>query len=503
MITLIRRFQQPLLITITILVIISFAVLYNTDSLGRLGADRVAVVAGRGVSLADYQLGLRKWELASGLGLRELVGSLGMPATSEDEFKRNYVLGSMVLRDEAARLGISATDEEVAEAIKAVPEFQTQGQFDNAKYQQIVQFALGSRGMTVEQLENIVRDDLILKKTKALLGATIAPSPSEVRAAYLRDHEKTVASVVRLKLEDFAAGVAVTDEDLKQAYEERKASFTTTEKRKVKYVALTLPEAEKPLAGKERVDALKGLADKADEFSQAMLEPGAKFDEVAAKLGLTVKQSGEFAETDTPAELGGSGAVVSAAFELKTEQPTSDVIGTEKGYYVVHLDSIVASRPETFDEAKGKLAEALKSERAAEALHLKGTAIRNKIEAEMKTGKSFADAALAAGVKAEPFPAFSRREPKFDQPDAQEVMMSSIDLAPGQLSAFMPTGSGGALVHVERREPIDEAKYETEKALTAMNLSRGRRESLFGEWFKARRKEAGIAPQPTPPPPAA
>jgi peptidyl-prolyl cis-trans isomerase D len=242
MVNIIRRFQQPLLITITILVIISFAVLYNTGSLRRLDADRVAEVAGRSVSLADYQLGLRKWELASGLGLRELVGGLGMPATSEDEFKRNYVLGTIVLHEEAARLGISATDEEVAEAIKAVPEFQTQGQFDKAKYQQIVQVALGSRGMTEAHLEDIVRDDLLLKKTKALLGATIAPSPSEVRAAYERDHQETVASVVRLKLADFSAGVTVSDDDVKKAFEERKAAFNTTEKRKVKYVALTLPE---------------------------------------------------------------------------------------------------------------------------------------------------------------------------------------------------------------------------------------------------------------------
>jgi predicted PhzF superfamily epimerase YddE/YHI9 len=120
----------------------------------------------------------------------------------------------------------------------------------------------------------------------------------------------------------------------------------------------------------------------------------------------------------------------------------------------------------------------------------------------MKAGKSFAEAATAAGVKAEPFPAFSRREPKFDQPDAQEVMIAAIDLEPGQMSAFMPTGSGGALVQVEKREPIDDAKFEKDKTLTVMALSRGRRESVFGEWWKARRKEAGIAPQPTPPPAA-
>jgi len=502
MVNLIRRFQQPLLIAITILVIISFAVLYNSDSIGRLGADRVATVNGRGISIADYQRGLRMWDLASGLGLRELVGSLGMPATSEDEFRRNFVLGSIVLREAATRFGVSASDVEVAEAIKAVPEFQTNGQFDRAKYQQIVQVALSSRGMTELQLEEIVRDDLVLKKVKALLGATIAPSPSEVRAAYVRDQQKTVASVVRLKLADFTAGLTIAEEDVKKAHEERKGSLNTPEKRKAKYIALVLPEAEKPLASKERVEALKGLADLANDFSQALLEPDAKFDEVSAKLGLPVKQSGEIAETDTPSELGASGAVVSALFDLKPEQPTSDVVGTEKGYYVVHLDAVIAARPLTLEEARGQLIESLKQERASEAMDLKGAALRTQIDAAVKAGKSFTDAATAAGAKAEPFPAFSRREPKFDQPDAQEVMMGAIDLAEGETSAFMPTASGGALVHVEKREPIDDAKFGREKQLTVLSLSRGRREALFSEWFKDRRKEAGLPPAATPPPAA-
>ena len=507
MVNLIRRFQQPLMIAITILVIIAFAVLYNTNSLGRLGADRVATVNDRHVSLADYQRGLRTFELANDLQMRELLGSLGIPATSEEEFKRNVILGGLVLRQEAEKLGVTTTDDEVADGIKALPVFQTQGQFDSAKYNQIVQVALTPRGFTVTQLEEIVREDITLKKLKALLGATIAPAPTEVREAYVRDYQKTVASVVRLKLADFSASATVTDEEVKKAFEERKASFNAPEKRKVKYLALTLPEAEKPLAGKERVDALKVLSEKAADFSQAMLEPGADFDAVAAKMMLPVKESAEFSATDEPAELGKGNAVVDASFKLTKEQPTSDVLGTENGYFIVHLGGLIPTRPLTLDEAKPKLAESLKQEKSMEALNLKGTEIRNKIDAALKAGKSFADATAAAGVKAEAFPPFSRREPKFDQPDGQEVMISSIEMTPGQLSEFVPTATGGVLVHMDSREPIDDAKFSTEKALTALNLSRGRRESLFAEWFKARRREAGIVPlpklaAPTPPPTA-
>ena len=490
------------MIVVTCLTIIAFAVLYNTNSLGKLGADRVAMVYDRSVSIAQYQSGLRKFELARDLEMRELLGSLGIPATSEEEFKRNYILGSLVLHHEAGRLGVTTTDEEVADAIKALTVFQTQGQFDSAKYNQIVQVALAPRGFSVDQLEEIVRDELTLKKIKALLGSTIAPAPSEVREAYVRDYQKTVASVVRLKMADFTAAATVSDDDLKKTFEERKAVFKAPEKRKLKYVALTLPETEKPPTGQERVDALKALSEKASDFSQAVLEAGAKFDETAAKLGLTVKESAEFSQTDSPAEFTAAGPVVDAAFKLTPEEPTSEVIGVEKGYFVVHLGAVIPARPLTFEEAKAKLAETLKQERATEALNLKGAEIRNQIEAAMKGGKSFADAAVAAGAKAEPFPAFSRREPKFDQPDGQEVMIGSIELAPGQMTAFMPTANGGVLVQVDSREPIDDAKFSMEKALTAQNLVRGRRESLFTEWIKARRKEAGIAPLATPPPTA-
>ena len=49
----------------------------------------------------------------------------------------------------------------------------------------------------------------------------------------------------------------------------------TDEKRKVKYVQLTLNEEEKKLSGKERIEALQEPADRATDLTQALLEKGA------------------------------------------------------------------------------------------------------------------------------------------------------------------------------------------------------------------------------------
>ena len=63
----------------------------------------------------------------------------------------------------------------------------------------------------------------------------------------------------------------------------------------------TLNEEEKKLAGKEQIDALQKLANRANDFAQAMLEKDAKFPDVAAKFGVPVAATGEFtAKTPDP-----------------------------------------------------------------------------------------------------------------------------------------------------------------------------------------------------------
>jgi len=48
------------------------------------------------------------------------------------------------------------------------------------------------------------------------------------------------------------------------------------------------------LAGKKRIEALQKLADRASDFTQALLGEGADFKQAAAKFQLTVPRDGEF-----------------------------------------------------------------------------------------------------------------------------------------------------------------------------------------------------------------
>src|SRR5205807_7837416 len=107
-------------------------------------------------------------------------------------------------------------------------------------------------------------------------------------------YSKFEVSVVRFKTGDVANEVKISDDKISKYYERAKEQLKSEEKRRVQFVALTLTEAEKKLTGKERIDALQKLSDKANDVAQALAEKNADFGGIAAKFQLPVKTTGDF-----------------------------------------------------------------------------------------------------------------------------------------------------------------------------------------------------------------
>jgi peptidyl-prolyl cis-trans isomerase D len=506
MVNLIRRFQRPLLTVLVIVVIIAFVYLFNVPS-GKSGIshpDAVARIYGHNVTQLEVQKEGYRFAVCTEMQLTEMLFLLaGREAAFAAMFGQapteaaadNYIWNTLVLRHEADELGIIATDAEKLEAIKKVPRFQTNGAFNPIAYQEFVRNRLPHRGLSADDLEVVAADQIRLDKVRTLLSSTVEPSPAEVREQYVEHNQKTEASFVRFKLEDFKAGVKVTDEDVAKLFEERKGTLKTPEKRKVKFVGFTLAAEQKPLQGPERAEKTRELAERAQNFALSTAGKDADFDAAAAKLGLKVEETPLFAQDDPPAELGKTEAAAEAAFHLTKEEPNSDVISAQNGYYVLHLAGIEEARPLTLEEAKPKLTEQLTQERAQEAMNLKAAEARAKIDAEIKAGKTFEQAAEAAGVKVEKLPAFAaadqnRQEP----PETAAIKGRAAELKEGELSEFVPIAAGGVLVHLDKRLPIDEAAFAKEKDKVAEELGRQKGGAIFMDWLRERRKAAKLQP---------
>ena len=493
MVNLLRKHQQPLMIFVTVVIIIAFVVFYNGNSSSKNHSQQTQAfqIYGHNYSQEEIQRRARRFSVAMRAGLGELAYGLTGNPNSEQALE-NFVWNSFVLDHEAQRLGITANDNEVAAAMEKLPVFQTNGAFDPLKYQGFVENLLRPNGFTSQQLEDLVRDQLRLQKLVALVGSTAEITPAEFRATYIQEHQKMHLSVVRFNLADFKAQVQPTEDEIKKVYEERKASLNTGEKRVISFVQLDLSAAQKALKGKELVDARQALADRANDFGQAMLDPKANFAEIAKTKELEVKTTPEFAQAQPPAELASSPELATAAFALTEKEPTGDAVAVGNGYYILHLEKITPTRPLTFEEARPQVIEQIKTERGNQLLMAKANEVTGKIAAALKAGKSFKDAVAEVGLKAETLPAFSLAEPAEDTANLQEIVSKAVELGDGELSAFTPVENGGFIVHFGQRDPIDEAQFEKDQKTEIASARMGKSYIAFSEWLQTRRKAAGL-----------
>jgi len=488
MINILRKHSQWLMISITILVIISFVVLYNSTQFQNIGRGTLATIYGQSLAKDDYERYARQARLAQSLGLYDL---LQLGAAQGGLSVEAYTVNNIVVEHSATQLGIEPTEDQIGDEIKGLPAFQTNNSFDPGKYQQFLTEQLPPLGFTGDEVEKLVRQDLKLKQLHSLIGSTVPASVVQFRQLYTLQNQKMVVSFIDYKLSDFEAKVTISDADLKKAYDQRKDSLKSPEQRSVDYVVFKLTDAQKKLTDKARVEAQQKLADQAQAFAEAALDKGAQFDAVAAKAGAKVQNSGNFTQDKAPAPLADVSTAAQSAFSLTKDQPVSDVLQTEDAFYVLHLAGIVPSRPLTFDEAKAQLTTALKSEHANNDLSQQAAENHAKLEEAIKKGQTFAQAAQALGLKVVTAPTFSIAEPPADETIiARDVIYKSAELAEGQLSSFTPSATGGFIVHMDKREPIDPAKFTKDKDTQLPMYEQQQQEMAFDQWLNDQREAA-------------
>ena len=494
MVNLMRSHQRWLWIVISILVGISFISFYsNRTQNDAVGTDRVGKIYGRTLTASEIQKTERQVRVAAELGLSHL--------TQREIFGGGDLLeaavNDLVIQHEADRLSIYPSDDEVADAEMKLPAFAgPNGQFDPARQKEVMSEQLVPYGFSANQLDELVRQDLQVAKLREIVDATAVVTPLEARHYYERGYAKTEASVIRFQKADVLATVPEpTGDDIKKYYDEQRDRFTQPERRKVQYVKFGLDEAQAKLKGKERMDALKPLADQAVQFLEKLLDQKGKTDFAAIAVAdkLTARETDEFDQQTVGGDEASIPGLAAAAFKLRKDNPDSDVpLQTADAFYDLHLSSVVPARPLTLDEARPKIIAALKDERATAALAAKAEEARTKIDGSLKAGKSLLEAAKDAGQTVQELAAFSEAEPLQGTPDASVVAATAQALDKGELSKFERTSAGGVLVYVRNRQGIDEIAFEKEKPMLIRNIQRQKAAFFFYEWLQANRESAGV-----------
>ena len=159
---------------------------------------------------------------------------------------------------------------------------------------------LGSYGMNLADLYDLLRDWIGMQKLQRLVAGNVGASPEMANQFYSATRQTIKAASIPFAFDNFKKSAQVSDDDIKQYYEQKKDSFKTPEKRAVSYVFFENPKDLDKVAAEERMKKNNAFGEKVQNFAIESIVEGADFDQLAKKFSAEVKKLPAFDQADAP-----------------------------------------------------------------------------------------------------------------------------------------------------------------------------------------------------------
>ncbi|MBH3021444.1 peptidylprolyl isomerase [Serratia ureilytica] len=425
----------------------------------------------------------------------------------------SQLIDNMLLDQYAKKLGLAVSDDQIKDAIRKAPYFQTNGQFDNAKYLDLI----GRMGYTADNFAQSMRQQLVNQQLIQAFGESgfVLPSESLAMAALVLQERDVRLATIDLKA--LQAKQSAGDDELKAYYDQNKNSFIAPEQVKVSYIPLDAASMQDKVKVSEEdisayYDQHKSSYGQPERKNYSVIqlkteaEANAALDELkkgADFATLAKEKSTDIISRRTGGELGWLEPETTAD-ELKQANLTekgqlSGVVKSSVGYLIVRLNDIEPEKLKPLSEVHDAIAKQVKQEKAVDAYY----ALQQKVsEAATSDNESLASAEEAAGVKAAQTDWFTRDNIPAAlnfKPVVQAIFDGSLigeNGAPGSNSDVITVDGDRAFVvrvsgHkpegiepfdqvkdrvadlVKRNKAVQEAKLQGEKLLVELKQGKG------------------------------
>ena len=302
--------------------------------------------------------------------MRQRARSAGRTLTDEEyaQLARDTLTGMIqkrVLVNEAERIGLEVSDDEVKRTIYQIPVFQTEeGKFSKTRYENFLkgyqQSDAAFRGeiyeqLLIQKLQNLAF--MSVHVTEADVEELLAQQGSSVGVTYVRVPDAAFLPEVEVSDEEVAALVADAPDRIQASYD---AQFERRfdEPRKVTLRRILLRTDMDGLSTPEEVTGKMDLV-------LAELDGGADFGETARKWSESLT-AGEGGLLGTQAEDQLDPTVAAAVFAVAPGSRTG-VIESSQGLQVFFVEEVIDAKVTTYEEVEATLArEILQEDRAPE-----------------------------------------------------------------------------------------------------------------------------------------
>ncbi len=489
MLSQIRHIQKGVLIVVSIIIIIAFAFLYSDYDAGARSGNTSFVIYDRAYRTKEAQVLANSYQVAMGLGLFEFAGSL-FGEQRQDSDLTDFVLNLVILREEAKRLGVQPSPEQVKKAIPNLPIFTIRSWVGEDDIRNNI---TGPAGFTDANLYQLVKDYLSWQQIRELLAAGIEPIPEEIDRIYIRDFQRISGSVIAFSREEVEKELKITDKEIEDYYNEHKDSdeLLSQESRSGSYVHLVIPEEKEGATNEQKAEHALAFNKVVAAIYEEMAADGADFAKVAEKHKLELAKTGEVTLTDIPKELEEKTQVLRALFSVNKQQPLSTPVRLEDGsYYILHLDELKEPQPQSLEDASVAIRKVLKTRKAGEQVQARAAKAQAAINEALAAGKSFPAAAKAAGVEAVELPPFSNDDPPKETDNARLIVDTGMAMEAGKLSGVVNTPTGAMLVYVDKKVVYESSEEEQRKDMIKGQLSYTDAKAMYNAWFQQQREKA-------------
>lgn len=467
-------------------------------------ADTVASVAGHDISLVDLQR-----------QINEVTRNQQIP----DSFKGLYarqILDQMVFQRamalEAERLNISVTPEEEAQRIKQIiPTAWTGDTWHKDQYANEVQLRTG---LSVEEFESDLRDEMLAEKFRQIVTGGLTVSPAEIAREFQWQNEKVKIDYALIKPSALAESIHPSDTDLAAYFARNASKYQIPEKRSARYAMLDLAKLRD--STKVSDDAMHAYYNShLDEYKvenrvhvehilfKAVSKTDAEVAEIRQKAEDVLKQAKhganfedlakKYSEDDASKAKGGDiGWIVEgqtvpefqqAAFGLP-KGSVSDLVKTPYGFEILKVLDKETAHTKSFEEVRDSIQLAL----LADKVSAEAEDISNQMAAAVRQSdrQPLDDLAKKFNLQIGETQPVTIGEPVGPLGNSPDLHQTLFELHPGELSEPLRLDQGYVILTVKNISPAHQAvlaeihdrvlaDYQQEKAV---ELARSKAQEL-------------------------